>query len=124
MGCRLHRAQCRTQLYAKLFEKGAQFSSLVWHELLTNYGESSADIERLAYFESFLNETCDEIIDNVWVEMTPEEYVSRDTLTHVFLTEFPNDLILKAQICQANYSRIFQLEEIIHRFPEVIIDRI
>ena len=105
-------------------EKEIIMDNFAWHDIMINYGETSADVERLIYHEEFLNRTCDKIAENIWMELTVEETLSRDAVSSVFLSIFPSDLIIKANIALQDYSKIFLLEEIIHQFPDVIIDRI
>ena len=110
-------------------EEGCAEASLtmeqaLWLQLLLNYGESGTDLQRLVYQERFINETCLRIAKNMYHDMSAEDLKDKNSIACYFLTEFPNDIILKGEIAMQDYAKISLLENIIHCFPCVIIDRI
>ena len=106
------------------FLKRIRMRKAVWDVLTCSYGETIADLDRLLYNEAFINDVCKKMAENVAADLLPEEARDLFVLRNIFLTEFPADLILKAQISIDNYAKVHIVEEIIHRFPEVIINRI
>ena len=93
--------------------------------ILKNFHQGTlADLERLLYHETAINNICNRLAENLLKDLPLEDAKDITKLIDIFLTVMPTDLILKVEISVENYSRLGFIEGIIHQFPEVIYQRI